>query len=62
MKILNLVITKIDGCKRNSGNLSTTKIGELIPSDFSMSTISSFKNIENKHGVYRGNDCMKKVL
>ena len=62
MKILNLVIAKIDGCKGNSGNLSTTKIGELIPSDFSMSTISSFKNIENKHGVYRGNDCMKKVL
>ena len=25
-----------------------------------MSTISSFKNIENKHAVYRGKDCMKK--
>ena len=25
-----------------------------------MSTISSFKNIENKHDVYRGKDCMKK--
>ena len=59
MKILNLVIAKIDGCKRNSGNLSTTKIVELIPSDLLMSTISSFKT-ENKHVVYRGNDCMKK--
>ena len=26
---------------------------------FIMCTISSFTNIENKHGVYRGKDCMK---
>ena len=25
-----------------------------------MSIITSFKSIENKHGVYRGKDCMKK--
>ena len=25
-----------------------------------MSTISSFKSIENKHDTYRGKDCMKK--
>ena len=25
-----------------------------------MSTISSFRSIENKHDVYRGKDCMKK--
>ena len=25
-----------------------------------MSTISSFKSIENKHDVYRGKDCMEK--
>ena len=25
-----------------------------------MSTISSFKDIENKHDLYRGKDCMKK--
>ena len=25
-----------------------------------MSTISSFKNIENKYGIYRGKPCMKK--
>ena len=27
---------------------------------FSMSTISSFKSIVNKHDVYRGKDCMKR--
>ena len=27
-----------------------------------MSTISSFKSIENKHDVYRGKDCMKTVF
>ena len=27
---------------------------------FSMSTISLFRSIENKHDVYRGKDCMKK--
>ena len=30
--------------------------------DFLMFTMSSFKNIENKHDVYTGKDCMKKVL
>ena len=28
---------------------------------FSLSTISSFKNIENNHDVYRGEDCMKNI-
>ena len=50
----------IDGGKNNSENSSTTKVGENIPSDFPMSTISPFKNIENKHDVYRGKDCLKK--
>ena len=26
-----------------------------------MSTISSFPSIENKHDIYRGKDCMKKI-
>ena len=30
-----------------------------MPSSFSMSTISSFKSIENKQDIYRGKDCMK---
>ena len=36
------------------------KVGEHIPSVFSMSIILSFTSIENKHDVYRGKDCMKK--
>ena len=57
---LECIIEKIDGCKNNSENSSTTKVSEHIPSGFSMSTISSFRSIENKHDVYRGKDCMKK--
>ena len=36
------------------------KVSEHIPSGFSMSTKSSFKDIENKHNAYRGKDCIKK--
>ena len=57
---LECVIEKTDGCKNNPENSSTTKVSEHIPSGFSMSTISSFRSIENKHDVYRGKDCMKK--
>ena len=51
---------KIDGFKNNPEKSSTTKLGENTLSGFSMSTISSFKSIENKHDVYRAKDCMKK--
>ena len=44
--------TKINSC--------TTKVSKHIPSGFSMSTISSFRIIENKNEVNRGKDCMKK--
>ena len=57
---LECLVEKIDGCRNNPENSSTAKVGEHIPSGFSMSTISSFKNIENKSDVYRGKDCMKK--
>ena len=50
---------KMDGCKNNAENSFATKVGKLSLSGFSMSTISSFKNIENKHDVYRGKYCMK---
>ena len=49
------MIGKIDGCKNNLA----TKVTKHIPSGFSMSTISSFRSIENKHDVYRGKDCMR---
>ena len=57
---LECTIEKTDGCKNDPENSSTIKVGKHIPSGFSMSTMSSFKSIENKHDVYRGNDWMKK--
>ena len=59
---LECIIEKIDGFKFNSENSSSTKVSEHIPSGFSMSTISSFRSIENKHDVYRCKDCMKKFV
>ena len=57
---LKCIIEKIDRCKNNPENSSATKVSQHIPSDFSMSPISSFRSIENKHDVYRCKDCMKK--
>ena len=57
---LECIIEKIEGCKNNPRNSTTTKVSEHIPSGFSMSTISLFRSIENKHDVYRGKDCVKK--
>ena len=48
------LVEKINGCINNHKNLFTTKVNEHIPSGFSMSTILSFKSIQNKHDVYRG--------
>ena len=31
-----------------------TKVSEHIPSVFSISTVSSFRSIENRHDIYRG--------
>ena len=52
------MIKKIDECRNNPENSFRTKVGEHIPS---VSTISPFKNIENKHDLYRCRDCMKNV-
>ena len=45
------ITEKIDGCKNNTENSFLTKLNEHILSYFSMSTISSFRNIENKQDV-----------
>ena len=45
---LKCIIEKIDGCKNNPKNSSTTKVS----SAFSMSTTSSLRSIEKKHDVY----------
>ena len=42
---------KTDRCINNPENASTTTVTAHIPSGFSMTTISSFKRIENKHDV-----------
>ena len=58
---LECIIGKIDGCKNNPENSSTTNVSEHIPSGFSMSTLSSFRSIENKHDVYRSKSYVKKL-
>ena len=55
------MIEKIDECKNNPENSSTTKVSKHTPSDFSIATISSFSSIENKHDVYKGKGCMKRL-
>ena len=55
-----ILIEKIDECKNYLENLSKTKVGEHIPSDFSMFTILPFKNIDNKHNVHSDKDYIKK--
>ena len=51
---------KMDVCANNPKNSSTTKKGEHIPCGYSMSTIWAFDQIETKHTLYFGKDCMKK--
>ena len=58
-KDLESLIEKIDKCKNNPGELSTTKLSEHIPSGFSTSTILLFKDTENKHDEYRDKDCKR---
>ena len=53
-----ILIEKIDGCENNPERLSTAKVSEHIPVGFTVSTIS----FNNKHDVYRGKGCMKRLL
>ena len=54
------LIKKIVGCANNPEKPLTTKLGEHIPCRYSISAIWDFDNIENKHTLSRGEDCMKK--
>ena len=54
------MIEKINGCKNSSETSSAIKVSGHIPSGFSISTITSVGNTENKHNVYRSKDWMKK--
>ena len=51
---LECVLEKFDGCKNNPENWSSTEADEHILSGLRMSTIPSFKSIENEHDVNRG--------
>ena len=53
---------KIDGYADNSENSSATKIGEIVPCGYPVSTIWTFDNTENKHTLYCAKDCMKKFI
>ena len=53
---------QIYGCKNNPENSSRSKVSEHIPSVLTMSTISSFKSVKNKHDMYRGKSCIKNFL
>ena len=57
---LECLIKKIDGCINNPENSSAIKVGKHVLLGFSISTISSFKSIENNHDLYKGKDRMKK--
>ena len=46
---IECISEKNNGYKNNPENSSTTKVCKHIPSGFSMSTIFSFRNIENNH-------------
>ena len=48
---LECSIEKIDGCKNNPENSSTSKKGKHVPSVFSMSLILSLESIKNKHDI-----------
>ena len=59
---LQYIKGKIDECKNNRECSSPTKVSKHIPSGSPMSTVSTFKSIENKHDVYRSKNCIKKFV
>ena len=50
---LERFVEKVYGSKNDAKNSYTTRVGEHIPSGFSMSKISSFKSIKGEDGVCR---------
>ena len=56
------LIKKKDGWENNPEKSSTSKIGEHIHCGHSMSEISGFDRIENKHTLYLGEDLLKSLL
>ena len=54
------MIKRINGCKNTFEKSFKTKVGEQIPCGYSLSTIWTSDDKENKYDVYRGEDCRKK--
>ena len=54
------LIEKIDDLKIILTIHLQQKLVKIFHLVFSVSTILSFKNLENKHDLYRGENCMKK--
>ena len=52
------LIKRIHACKNQS---STTKLGNHVPCEYSITMIRTFDGTENKHDVYRGEDCMRNI-
>ena len=59
MQTSSLWLKKIDECACNSEKSSTTKTCEHIPC---ISSMSAILKLENKHSLYKGEDCMKKFF
>ena len=57
---LKYLMGRNDRCREYPGYSSTVKVSEHNPSSFSMPTILSFKDKENKHDVYRAKGCMRR--
>ena len=56
------LLGKLNGCKNNLENSSTRNFIGDTPSGFLMSEKQSFKDMQNKHDVYRGKGCTKKFI
>ena len=49
---METLMRKADRCTNNPEDTSATKVGEHIPSGYSISAIWAFDHIENKHTLY----------
>ena len=59
--VIDSLIKKIDGYVSNPEKSSTTKLGEHIPCEYSMSTIWAFDHLEQSYFISLGR-FYKKVL
>ena len=58
---LECLLIKEQSCQNNPKESYTERKAKHEPSGYSLSLISSFGSKENKHNVYRGRDCIKRL-